>query len=65
MVGENKVSLSHINRTYGLGAYIHYVTMGRTSSLDTVRPLCGFLDKTSFSLHCLPILRLLGLLRTP
>ena len=61
MVGENRVSLSHIDRTSGLGAYAHHVMTGRMSGLDTVCPLCGFLGRTSFSFHYPPILRLLGL----
>ena len=56
MVGKNRVSLSHIDRTSGLGAYVHRVMTGHTSGLDIVRPLCGFSMRTSFSLHCPPIL---------
>jgi hypothetical protein len=46
------------------GAYFRRVTTSRTSSLDTVRPLYGFSGRTSFSLYCPPILRLLRLLGT-
>ena len=49
----------------GLGLYIYHVMMSRTSDDDTVRPLCRPSGRTSFSLYCLPILPLLGLLETP
>ena len=38
---------------------IHHVMKGRTSDHDTLRPLWGFLGRTSFSLYYLPILWLL------
>ena len=49
----------------GSGAYAHRVMTDRTPSLDTIRSLCGFLGRTSFSHHCPPILQLLGLQETP
>jgi hypothetical protein len=63
-VGENRVSLPHIDRTFGLGAVRPPRHDGPYIRQDTVRLLCGFFGKTLISLHCLPILRLLGLLGT-
>jgi hypothetical protein len=65
MFGENRVSCHTVTVRLGSGAYVRRVTTSRTSSLDTVRLLYGFLGRTLFSLHCLPILRLLRLLGTP
>jgi hypothetical protein len=42
-----------------LRMYVHYVMTGCSSGHDTVRLLCGFSGRTSFSLHCWPILKLL------
>jgi hypothetical protein len=64
MAGENRVSLSHTNRTSGLKAIHPPCHDGLYVQQDTIRPLCGFSGKTSFSLHCPPILQLLGLLET-
>ena len=38
--------------------YVHRVLMGRMFGHNAVRPLGGFSGRTSFSLHCPPILRL-------
>ena len=64
MVGENRVSCLTLTVRLGLGAYVHRVTTGRTSSLNTIRPLYGFSGRTSFSHHGPPILQLLGLQET-
>jgi hypothetical protein len=48
----------------GSSAYVRRAMTSRTSGLDNVRPLYGFSGRTSFSLHCPPILRLLRLLGT-
>ena len=43
----------------GLRMYVYHVTIDHMSSHDIVRLFEGFSGRTSFSLHCLPILRLL------
>jgi hypothetical protein len=65
MVGENRISLSHIDRTSGLGTVHPPCHDGPYIWHNTVRLLCGFLGRTSFFFHCSPILRLLELLGTP
>jgi hypothetical protein len=54
--GRNMVSLPHSDSSLGSGAFVRRVTTSRRSDLDTVRPLYGFSERTSFSLHCPPIL---------
>jgi hypothetical protein len=65
MADENRVSLPHIDCTFGLRALYPPRHDEPYVQQDTIRSLCGFLERTSFSLHCPPILRLLGLLETP
>jgi hypothetical protein len=42
MAGENKVPCHTLAVRLGSGPYVHYDTSGRTSDLETVRPLRGF-----------------------
>jgi hypothetical protein len=65
MVGENRVSLSHIDRMSGLGALRPPCHKGPYVLHNNAQLLCGFSGTTSFSLNYPPILRLLGLLGTP
>ena len=56
-----KIGFSYHTLVVRLGSmpYVHRVTMGAMSDHNTVHLLCRFSGRTSFSLHYLPILRLL------
>jgi hypothetical protein len=63
--GENKVFLPYSDRMSGLESVRSLCNGKPYVWLNTIRPLYGFSGRTSFSLQCPPILRLLRLLGTP
>jgi hypothetical protein len=56
MVGENRVSLSHIDCTSGLEAIRPQCHDKLYVRHNTIRPLYGFSGRISFSLYYPPIL---------
>jgi hypothetical protein len=65
MVGKNRVPYHTLTVHPGSSLYVRRVMISCTFGHDTVRLLYGSLERTSFSLHYPPILRLPGLLGTP
>jgi hypothetical protein len=64
-VVENRISLPHTDCTSELGTIRPPCHDGPYVRHNTVRLLVGSHGEPHFPLHCLPILRLLGLLGTP